>query len=329
MFPLHLELQGLRFSTNKMLKNIKKLIPRKVFSLYHYLLAFTGAIIYRFPSKEIKVVAVTGTKGKTSTVEFVNAILEESGKHTALAGTLRFKIDGKSKPNLYKMTMPGRFFIQKFLRDAVNAKCEYVVLEISSEAAIQYRNKFIDLDALIFTNIAPEHIEHHGSYENYLNAKLSIARELERSGKKNKTIIVNADDTEAEKFLNFSIENKITYSMNEAGNIFLTPDTTKFSYKGTEIVSELPGKFNIYNMLGAIKYGEFEKIDLLIMKNAIEHLKEIKGRAQNVSIGPEQKFKVIVDYAHTPDSLIAIYEAFPGKKIGVFGSCGGGRDIWK
>src|ERR1035437_9126919 len=117
--------------------------------------------------------------------------------------------------------------------------------------------------------------------------------------------------------------------MSEARDIFLTPDETKFTYKGTEITSELPGKFNIYNMLGAIKYGEVERIDLSIIQNAILHLKEIKGRAQNINIGPQQKFKVIVDYAHTPDSLIAIYEAFPGRKIGVFGSCGGGRDIWK
>ncbi len=193
----------------KIISKIKKLMPKKLWQklqpIYHYKLAVLGAIIYRFPSKEIKVVGVTGTKGKTSSVEFVNAILEEAGKKTAVAGTLRFKIGNESKPNLYKMTMPGRIFIQKFLRKAVLAGCEYAIIEISSEAAKQYRNKFIDLDALIFTNLAPEHIESHGSYEKYVEAKLAIAKELEKSSKENKAMIVNADDKEGEKFLKINV----------------------------------------------------------------------------------------------------------------------------
>jgi UDP-N-acetylmuramoyl-L-alanyl-D-glutamate--2,6-diaminopimelate ligase len=316
----------------KILSKIKKILPKglwqKIQPAYHYLLALFGAIIYRFPSKEIKVVAVTGTKGKTSSVEFVNAILEEAGKKTALAGTLRFKIGNESKPNLYKMTMPGRMFIQKFLRQAVNAGCEYAVIEISSEAAKQYRNKFIDLDALIFTNLAPEHIESHGSYEKYVEAKLSIAKELEKSSKENKVIIVNADDKESDKFLKIYIPNKVAYSLSEAKDISASEDFTKFTYKGVKMETRLPGKFNIYNMLGAIKYAESEKIDLETVRKALFKLKEIKGRAQRIEEG--QNFKVIVDYAHTPDSLKAIYETFPdSRKIVVLGNCGGGRDKWK
>lgn len=105
---------------DSVLRQIKKIIPTKLFRLgqpvYHYLLALTGAIAYGFPSRKIKVVAVTGTKGKSSTVEILNAILEEAGFKTSLAGTVRFKIDGDSRSNLYKMTIPGRFFLQKFLR---------------------------------------------------------------------------------------------------------------------------------------------------------------------------------------------------------------------
>ncbi len=311
---------------------MKKIIPKKIWKIiqpaYHYLLALLGVIIYQFPSKEIKVVAVTGTKGKTSSVEFINAILEESGAKTALAGTLRFKIGDESKPNLYKMTMPGRMFIQKFLREAVSAGCEYAVIEISSEAAKQYRNKFIDLNALIFTNLAPEHIESHGSYDKYVAAKLSIAKELEKSGKKDKVIIVNADDKEAGRFLNFNIVNKITYSLSEAKNIVTSEDNTRFIYKGIQMETNLPGQFNVYNILGAIKYAESEKIGLEIVKNALIKLKEIRGRAQRIDEG--QAFKVVVDYAHTPESLMAIYETFlKSKKIAVLGNCGGGRDKWK
>ena len=317
---------------NKILLILKKIIPKKLFSLgqpiYHYSLALIGAIIYRFPSRRIKVVGVTGTKGKTSTVEFINAILEEAGKKTALAGTLRFKIGEESIPNKYKMTMPGRFFIQKFLRKAVNNKCEYAIIEISSEAAKQYRNKFIYLDSLIFTNIAPEHIESHGSYENYLKAKLSIVKSLEDSSKKNKSLIVDVDDSEAEKFLNFKIENKIKYSLVEVSDLILTENNSIFFYKGEKIETKIPGKFNIYNILSAIKYVETQNISLEIVKKAISNFSEIKGRVERINCG--QNFKVIVDYAHTPDSLVAIYEAFKNsRKIAVIGACGGGRDKWK
>ncbi len=319
---------------DKILRTIEKFIPKRLYTIaqpvYHYKLALLGTIIYGFPSRKIKVVAVTGTKGKTSTVEFINAILETAGKKTALAGTLRFKIGNVSRPNMYKMTVPGRFFIQKFLRDAVNAGCEYAILEMSSEAAKQYRHKFLNLNTLIFTNLAPEHIESHGSYEKYVAAKLSIAKELERSGKKNKAIIVNADDAEAPKFLVFNIDNKISYSMKDAENISLAEDKTEFTYKGVKMTSPIAGKFNIYNMLAAIKYAEVQNIDLQMIQKGIENLKEIKGRAESITISPRQDFKVIVDYAHTPDSLIAIYEAFPkSRKIGVLGATGGGRDIWK
>ena len=179
----------------KVLALAKRIIPKNLVAkgrpIYHYLLAFLGAVYYRFPSKRIKVVAITGTKGKTTTVELVNAILEEAGFKTALASTLRFKIGEKSEDNKFKMTMPGRFFLQNFLRKAVGTGCDWAVIEMSSEGAKQFRHKFIDLDALIFTNLAPEHIESHGSYQKYLEAKLSIAKALEESSKKEKVIVSN------------------------------------------------------------------------------------------------------------------------------------------
>ena len=291
-------------------------------------MALLGAIIYRFPSKKIKVVAITGTKGKTSTVEFVNAILEEAGFVTALAGTLRFKIKNDSKPNMHKMTMPGRFFIQKFLHDAVNAKCDYAVIEISSEAAKQYRHKFIDLDALIFTNLAPEHIESHGSYDKYLAAKLSIAHALETSPKKGKIICANIDDKEGHKFLNINVDKKAPYSLKDGEPIVCHNDGVKFICEGMEISSKLPGKFNVYNMLAAASYARALGITMESVKAGLEKVTEIKGRAQKVlnNLGID----ILVDYAHTPDSLEALYSTFPEKKkICVLGSCGGGRDKWK
>ncbi len=315
-----------------MLRKIKKLIPIKIFEffqpIYHYFLAFLGALIYRLPSKKIKVVAITGTKGKTSTVEFVNAILEEAGFITALAGTLRFKIRNESKPNMYKMTMPGRFFIQRFLRQAVDAHCDYAVIEISSEAAKQYRHKFIDLDALIFTNLAPEHIESHGGYDNYLKAKLSIAHALEKSSKKNKIIVANIDDKEGHKFLAINIEKKAPYSLKDGEPIACHDNGVNFTCEGLKIESVLPGRFNIYNMLAAYAYARALGISIDNIKLGLEKVTEIKGRAQKIP--NDLGIEVIVDYAHTPDSLKALYETYSNKnKVCVLGNCGGGRDKWK
>jgi len=328
----------------KVLNKIKKIIPKKVFTffqpVYHYKMALLGAIWYRFPSRKIKVVAVTGTKGKTSTVEFINAILEEAGFITALAGTLRFKIRDDSKPNMYKMTMPGRFFIQHFLRQAVNAHCDYAIIEMSSEAAKQYRHKFINLDALVFTNLAPEHIESHGSYDKYLEAKLSIAHALEKSPKKGKIICANIDDKEGHKFLAVNIERKAPYSLKDGEPIVCHDKGVSFVCEEVKIESKLPGKFNVYNMLAAVAYARALGISLESIKAGLEKVTEIKGRAQKIP--NDLGIEVLVDYAHTPDSLRALYDAFKEiplkdsgsispehKLICVLGNCGGGRDKWK
>jgi UDP-N-acetylmuramoyl-L-alanyl-D-glutamate--2,6-diaminopimelate ligase len=331
-------------SVNKLLFLAKKLIPRKLFAalqpIYHYKLALAGALIYRFPSRKIKVIGVTGTKGKSSVVEILAAILEEAGYKAASASTVRFKIGNRSRPNLFKMTMPGRFFTQKFLRQAVDAKCDFAILEITSEGARQYRHKFINLDALIFTNLAPEHIESHGGYEKYREAKLKIARALSKSTKNPKFIIANTDDKEAEKFFEAAGCRaevrpetgltcfKVPYSLKDAGPYRLSDDGIEFNFDGQKIVSPLRGKFNIYNTLAAATATRAFGIPPEKIKLAVEKLKEIPGRAQSVK--NDLGFDIVVDYAHTPDSLRALYETFPNKRrVCVLGNTGGGRDTWK
>jgi len=317
---------------DNILRKIKKLIPRKIFSvlapIYHYKLALLGAFIYGFPSKDIKVVLVTGTKGKSSTTEFINAMLESAGRKTALLGTIRFKIGEKTWANKFKMTTPGRFFVQKFLRDAVTAGCEYAILEMSSEAAKQYRHKFIAIDALIFTNISPEHIESHGSFEKYLNAKLSLAKALEKSNKVGRIVVANADDPESEKFLAINVPVKVSFKLEDAKPFELTETGSTFTLFGQQMHTVLPGKFNLYNILAAANYAYTQGVSTERIKIAVEHLDEIKGRVQKIQAG--QDFTVVVDYAHTADSLKNLYEAFPNsQKICVLGNCGGGRDTWK
>ncbi|MEW5907858.1 MAG: Mur ligase family protein [Patescibacteria group bacterium] len=302
----------------------RKILPKKIFRklqpIYHWLLAFLAAIVYRFPSRKIFILGITGTKGKTTTIEIINAILERSGYKTALTSSLRFKIGKESRKNKYKMTMPGRFFIQRFLHRAVNEKCQYAILELTSEGASQYRHKFIDFDALIFTNLAPEHIESHGSFEKYREAKLKIFKELENSKKKTKTIIVNEDDLRASSFLNFDIENKIKYGFKNLEEMGIT--------------TQLIGEFNLYNISAAITFAESQSIDFEIIKSAIEKFQGVEGRMEKIDEG--QNFKIIVDYAHTPDSLEKVYETInsrlktqDSRLICVLGACGGGRDKWK
>jgi len=317
----------------KIFRLIKRLIPKKLFAalspIYHYKLALLGALIYGFPSKKIKVIGVTGTKGKSSVVEILSAILEEAGYKVASAGTVRFKIGKEVRRNLFKMTMPGRFFVQKFLREAVSKKCDYALIEMTSEGAKQYRHKFVHLDALIFTNISPEHIESHGSFENYLEAKLSLARALSISPKKEKLMIGNADDKAAVKFFEAARPAKILpYHLKDAGFYKLLDNGVEFTFQGQKIFSYLRGTFNIYNILAAATYARTQNVSLEQIAASLVKLTEIPGRVQSVRLGAD--FDVIVDYAHTPDSLRALYEAFGEKRtICVLGNTGGGRDAWK
>ncbi len=315
-----------------LLRILKIFIPKKIFAklqpAYHWALALLSAVMYRFPARDIFVVGVTGTKGKTSTVELVNAILEEAGHKTALLGTLRFKIGDKIEPNKKKMTMPGRFFIQKLLRDAVKEGCTYAVIEMTSEGVKQSRHKFLNLDALIFTNLSPEHIESHGSYENYVAAKLAIAKELEASPKAKKTIIANTDDEQGKNFLAINVPNKIAYGLSDASDITQEKHTTTFKVGKDVFNTQLEGTFNIYNALGAIAFAKTQKIPVVAIQKALINISSIPGRMEYINEG--QDFSVVVDYAHTADSLRQVYETFASqKKICVLGSAGGGRDTWK
>lgn len=317
---------------NNVLRTIEKFVPNKLYRLlqpvYHYSLVVAGAIIYRFPGRKIFVLGVTGTKGKTSTIEVVNALLEEAGYTTAIISTLRFKVGREEERNMYKMTMPGRFFIQKMLRRAVNSKCDYALVEMTSEGARFFRHKFTYMNSLIFTNLSPEHIESHGSFENYLNAKLEIAKALESSPKKDRAIIANKDDKYADNFLNINVPIKRTYSTSDVKPYILSENGLNFTLDGTNVHSKLSGEFNLYNILAAITFAKTRNTENATIKRAVEKFNGIRGRLERIEAG--QNFTVIVDYAHTADSLEKVYQVFQNqKKICVLGGTGGGRDSWK
>src|SRR5581483_5726503 len=161
------------------------------YNVYHFLWSWLGAQVQNHPSRGLFVIGVTGTKGKTTTLELINAILEAAGKRTALLSSIRKKIDDASVPNPTGNSMPGRGYIQKFLRDARHAGCGYAIIEVTSQGAVQHRHRFINWNIGVITNLHPEHIEAHGSFENYRAAKLGFLQYVLKHGGK---VFLNRDD---------------------------------------------------------------------------------------------------------------------------------------
>ncbi len=315
---------------------IKKCIPTFLLSWYHLGLAALGAIIYGFPSRKLIVIGITGTNGKSTVVDLVSHILTEAGFKVASLSSIRFRVGDKEWPNTLKMTMPGRFKLQKFLRDAVNARCTYAVLEVTSEGIAQWRHWGITFDVAVLTNLTPEHIERHGSFAKYREAKAKLFQSLAnpkykarnpkqiinpKSQIKNKKVsIVNLDDTNADYFLQFPADEKYCYTVEnkkfnattqhptrtlQATNCMVKTDGIVFAIDGTEFHLKLHGLFNIYNALAAISVGVSQGVDLGSIKSALEKIGGIPGRFEIVMDSP---FTVIVDYAHTPDALENIYK---------------------
>jgi len=224
--------------------------------------------------------------------------------------------------------MPGRFFLQKFLRRAVDAGCTHAVVEMTSEGTLQYRHKGVALDALVFTNLQPEHLELHGGFEAYAAAKLSLAKHLEGSPKRPRIVVANTDDAYGQKFLDAKVEVHVPFSLKDAEPYTADDRKIRFVWRGVLFSVPLPGVFNLYNCLAALSLGEALGLKTNDMKRALEHVPVIPGRAERIE--GSQPFAVVVDYAHTPDSLRALFETFAKHRIlAVFGATGGGRDTWK
>lgn len=273
------------------------------------------------------VVGVTGTKGKSSVTEMVGRIFEADGKKTAIISTIHFSIAGKVERNLLKMTIPGRFLLQKLLRDAVSAGCTHAVIEMSSEGAVQFRQRFVDMNTLIFTHLTPEHIESHGSLERYIEAKIDIGRTLVRSTKRPRIIVAKKDDAVTPRFFALPVDTRIPFSLDDAKPFSHSPSGTTFEYKGVKIHSPLLGEFNVENMIAASTCAEAVGIPLTSIKKGLEGLTKVPGRMEEIILG--QPFRVFVDYAHTKESLEAVYKASDAPRICVLGNTGGGRDRWK
>lgn len=227
-----------------MLSKIKKLIPRKLFlalqPIYHFILSFAAVMFYGSPSDRLVVIGITGTTGKTSTVYLLARALRAMGYKVGYTSTAMFSDGNKEWLNDKKMTMVGRFFTQRMIRKMVKNGCEFAIIESTSEGVRQFRHRFINFDSLLFTGLYPEHLESHGSFENYKAAKgrlfghLSFCRtkyindqkkvvnpksQIQKLGfnRVKKTIVVNGDDENAPYFANFWSERKIAFLFGQPG----------------------------------------------------------------------------------------------------------------
>lgn len=329
----------------------KKIIPRPVFEFfqpaYHFILSFAGALIYGFPSREMIVIGVTGTKGKTTTCNLIHHVLNSSGYKTGLSTTVNFKIGDREWQNGLKQTMPGRFHLQKLLSKMAKEGCKYAVVETSSEGILQFRHRFIDYDIAVFINLTPEHLERHKGFENYRKEKVKLFERV--ALKQNGIGVYNLDDENVEYFLKPKISEKYGYYLKESENKHceevhyqvkvdsykLSPDKTEFTVNGVKYKTNLIGEFNVYNCAAAIAVANSQDIPSEQIQKSLASFKTVAGRMEVIDEG--QNFAVIVDYAHEPNSLESVYKAVretqmtnrKAKLICLLGSCGGGRDKWK
>src|SRR3989344_7308662 len=213
----------------RMKEFIKKFIPDFTLIAYHLTLSWLGAFIYGNPSQKLIVVGGTGTNGKSTVVNLIAKILEEAGYKVGLTSTFNFRIAGQEQYNKTKLTMPGRFFLQKKLAEMVKLGCKYAVLEVSSEGLVQYRHQHIYFVAAVFTNLTPEHLERHGGFEKYKKAKLMLFEHLAETPHKvldgkivEKTIVVNGEDEHAKDFLDLQVDNKIIFGLSNKSRFDLS-----------------------------------------------------------------------------------------------------------
>jgi UDP-N-acetylmuramoyl-L-alanyl-D-glutamate--2,6-diaminopimelate ligase len=243
-----------------MLHRLKKYIPEPVLSVYHLVLAKLAVTVYLSPSDEMIVIGVTGTNGKSSTVNFIAQLLTELGEKVGYTSTAGFNIAGEEIVNKMKMTMPGRFALQALLKRMVKAGCTYAVVETSSQGILQNRHLGINYDAAVFTNLTPEHIEAHGGFENYKKAKGRLFAHLSARKRKTingrqipKAIIVNADDEHSSYYAGFTADKKIYFTWSSAqpklvggrGEVMQAQELEVDEAGANVVVNDVPMRLNL------------------------------------------------------------------------------------
>jgi len=307
-------------------------------------LSRVSAAFYRHPSKELTAIGVTGTDGKSTTVSLIKQLLEHACVSTGIISTTTFEIGGEERMNYLRQSTPEAPYIHAMLREMVNKNQSHVVIEATSHglSPINCRLADVEFDVAVFTNLSSEHLEFHGSIENYREDKMRLFRMMAESENPGAFGVVNADDEAGEHFVRAAGKRRVLrYSIrNKEADIFATelrikPDGTEFllhtSGQTTRCGIKLPGLYNVENALAALSAtAELQKISAHELASKLPELRGIKGRME--IIRGNMDFHVLVDYAHSPGSFEKILPFLKtlctGRLILIFGS-GGERDMEK
>lgn len=289
---------------------------------------------YQSPHKNLFMVGVTGTNGKTTTSYLIKHILDSVDKHAGVIGTNGYLL--KDSFLQAQRTTPDTISCLKLLKEMQNKSLSSCVMEVSSHALDQSRVDCIDFDVAVFTNLTHEHLDYHGTMENYLVSKQKLFSLLEKSEKENKCAIVNLDDPYGNQISENYTGGTLTYAIaNQADvraeNIELSAEKTSFDlhYQDTVQKMSIPlvGRFNVYNVLAAISFALHIQIPLEKISEILSQFSLVNGRMERVN--EYKECAVFIDYAHTPDALenilLSLKELKTGKIFTVFG-CGGARD---
>ena len=300
-------------------------------------LAWAAAAYYQHPSSKLRVIGVTGTNGKTTVAFMVKQILEAAGVNCGLIGTVRYEIGERVIPA--QRTTPEALEVKQMMAQMLRADCQACVMEVSSHALEQKRVCGVQFDVGIFTNLTQDHLDYHGTMENYFAAKKKLFA-APAAGAKKGGAVINIDDPFGARLLHETqMEVQLTYGLGEAAKIRAT--RIQLGRDATEMVLETPqdkfpcrlpliGRHNVYNALAAVGAGLVLKVGAQPIQTALNSMRPVPGRLEAIALG--QPFAVFVDYAHTDDALrhvlTTLREITTGRLLLAFG-CGGNRDAGK
>ena len=315
------------------MKSIRGTLPkgavRDIEEIYRRTRVKAVSARYGNPARDLRVIAVTGTNGKTTTINYINEILKEAGLTTAMFSTAVIEVAGERQLNDLNATVGSTARMQRFFRDAKKAKVDYVVLEITSHALHQHKLATVPIEVAIMTNLTQDHLDYHKTMDEYAKAKSKLFANEPRF------IVLNRDDEWFDYFDKFPAgSQKITYGTHEEAEARI--DKVKLYRKGSEarvvidhqtkldLATVLPGKFNVYNMTAAAATAYVLGVKRSDIVEGVANLEGVPGRFERVVEGKD--YDVIVDYAHTPDALEKLLEAAKSttknRVILVFGACG-------
>ena len=290
--------------------------PQVISSSSRKMMSEIAEIFYEFPSREITTVGVTGTNGKTTTVNILSAIAKAAGEKTETIGTLTGQLTTPEAPDL-----------QRQIRDSIGNGVSFLAMEVSSHALLQNRISRMTYDAAIFTNLSLDHLDYHGDMESYYKAKSSLF-----SPTHSKLAVINADNQFGKRLMSEVEIPQVSFSLNDVDIVERTLIKTTFRWKGKIIELKLPGVFNLENALAAAVTAEALGFNREVIAKGLESAKGTPGRFELLTHSDEEPY-IIVDYCHTPDGLekilLSINELLPGARTHIVFGCGGDRDTSK